>query len=66
MTLAEAKSIALKNAGVSSGEATFTTARKDRDDGVSYYEIEFCSAGVEYEYEISLSGKIIDKEIDRD
>ncbi len=29
------------------------TVKLDEDDGVTYYEIEFCSAGVEYDYEIN-------------
>ena len=29
------------------------TVKLDEDDGVAYYEIEFCSAGVEYDYEIN-------------
>ena len=64
ITLSEAKTIALKDAGVSSSKATFTKAKKDYDDGVSYYEIEFYTSSYEYEYEISLKGKILS--VDKD
>lgn len=63
----EAKSVALKDAGVSSSEATFTKAKLDKDDGRAVYEIEFFAGNTEYEYEINAtSGKIIDKDFDRD
>lgn len=47
-----AKSAALANAGVSAEEARFTKARMDYEDGVPVYEVEFCTATHEYEYEI--------------
>ena len=49
----KAKSIALKDAGVSASSVTFTKAKLDRDDGVAVYEIEFYSGDTEYEYEIN-------------
>ncbi|MCD7723446.1 MAG: PepSY domain-containing protein [Clostridiales bacterium] len=56
----KAKSIALKNAGLSSSGVTFTKAKLEREDGVYVYEIEFISAGIEYEYEINATtGKIL-------
>lgn len=66
ITLSEAKNIALKDAGLSASDVRFDTAKKDRDDGVTYYEIEFYKDRVEYSYEISLSGKILERDIDRD
>lgn len=55
----KAKSIALKDAGVSSSSAVFTKAKLDRDDGMMVYEVEFYSGDTEYEYEINAtSGKI--------
>ena len=61
----KAKSIALKDAGLSSSEATFTKAKLDKDDGIALYEIEFFSGNTEYDYEINAtSGKIRDKDID--
>lgn len=62
----KAKSIALKNAGVSSSAATFTKAKLDRDDGVYEYEIEFIANGMEYEYNIdATTGDILDWECDQ-
>lgn len=61
----KAKSIALKDAGLSSSSVTFTKAKLDRDDGIRVYEIEFFTSSKEYEYEINATtGKIIDKDID--
>lgn len=63
----KAKSIALKDAGLSSSEASFTKAKLDKEDGVAVYEIEFFSGNTEYEYEINAtSGKIRDKDMDWD
>lgn len=65
ITMAQAKEIALKDAGVSAAEASFTEAKLDTDDGQKVYEIEFIHQGVEYDYEINANtGKIIssDKE----
>ena len=61
----KAKSIALKDAGLSASSVTFTKAKLDRDDGLRVYEIEFFTSSKEYEYEINAAtGKIIDKDID--
>lgn len=63
----EAKSIALKDAGLSADAVTFIRSEIDRDDGVLKYEVEFSSNGVEYEYDINAdSGKIlwVDKDFD--
>lgn len=61
----KAKSIALKDAGLSASSVTFTKAKLDRDDGIRVYEIEFFTGSKEYEYEINAAtGKIIDKDID--
>ena len=65
ITLKEAKSIALKDAGLSSSSVTFTKAKLDREDGIRVYEIEFFSSDKEYEYEINAtSGKIRDKDVE--
>ena len=55
----KAKSIALKDAGVSASSVTFTKAKLDRDDGVAVYEIEFYSGDTEYEYEINATSGAI-------
>ena len=67
ISLKEAKNIALKHAGISSSEATFVKAKKDYEDGIQVYEIEFYSGNTEYDYEIRVSnGEIIsyDKDIE--
>lgn len=55
----KAKSITLKDAGVSASSVTFTKAKLDRDDGVVVYEIEFYSGDTEYEYEINATSGAI-------
>lgn len=61
----KAKSIALKDAGLSASSVTFTKAKLDREDGIRVYEIEFFTRDMEYEYEINaVSGKIRDKDIE--
>lgn len=65
ISLAEAKSIALSNAGVSSKDAKFTSAHKEYDDGINYYEIDFVTSDYEYEYEISIDGKVISYDRDK-
>ncbi len=55
ITLGQAKEIALKDAGLTAGSVTFTTAKLDNEDGIAVYEIEFYTDNVEYEYEINAS-----------
>ena len=65
VTLENAKTIALTNAGVNSADATFVKAKEDRDDGRTVYEIEFYTADGEYDYEIDkATGKILDVDYD--
>ena len=65
ITVDQAKSIALKDANVTN--ATFVKANLDRDDGISFYEVEFLANGYEYEYEVDAkTGKILDKSFDRE
>lgn len=62
----KAKSIALKDAGVSASNATFTKAKLDRDDGIYEYEVEFYAGDTEYEYTINaLTGDILDWDRER-
>ncbi len=63
---AAAKNIALKHAGFSSNDVTFTEVKLDKDDGVYTYDITFVSEdNTEYDYEINaVSGKIINFSID--
>ncbi|EJP26198.1 peptidase, M56 family [Peptostreptococcaceae bacterium AS15] len=61
--LEKAKSIALKDAGVSG--VTFVKAKLDNDDGVRVYDIEFYKDNVEYDYEIdAITGQIREKDLD--
>ena len=65
IALDEAKKIALADAGVSASNVTFTKAKKDTDDGVAIYDIEFTTSTKEYEYEIKASdGTILDKSVE--
>ena len=62
---AKAKSIALKDAGVSASSATFTKTKLDYEDGIRVYEIEFYTNSAEYEYEINArTGKIRDVDVE--
>ena len=59
----KAKSIALKDAGVSG--ATFVKTKLETEDGVKVYDVEFYKANVEYDYEIdAITGKILEKDLD--
>lgn len=63
VTLEQAKSIALKDAGLT--QADFTKAKQDYDDGRQIYEIEFRSNGKEYDYDIEAStGRILKTDVD--
>ena len=64
---AAAKNAALKHAGITEAQATQLKVELDRDDGKLVYEVEFKSAGYEYDYEIdAVKGTILqsDKELD--
>lgn len=64
ITVGKAKSIALKNAKLSAKKVTRMSAKLDREDGV--YEVKFRSKknGAKYEYEITTTGKIVEKSVD--
>ncbi|MBD5141826.1 MAG: hypothetical protein HDT25_10540 [Ruminococcus sp.] len=61
ITAEEAKSAALKHAGLTATEVTFTKAELDYDDGIAEYEIEFYSASNEYEYDINAATGMVIK-----
>ena len=62
MTEAEAKAIALADAGVQESDAVFLKAKTDREHGIMVYEIDFYSNGMEYDYDIDIStGEIVGK-----
>lgn len=61
----EAKQIALKDAGTDSNNISNMSIKKESDDGVWEYEIEFYVGNTEYDYEIdAASGAIRDKDIE--
>ena len=60
----EAKSIALKDAGIEEADAKSIQIKLDTDDGVKEYEVEFYTADKEYDYEINASTtKILRKDV---
>lgn len=61
VTLAQAKKIALKKAGLSENDGYWNKEKTDRDDGRTVYELEFISDDTEYEFEIDAkNGKILE------
>ena len=64
---AAAKSAALSHAGVSEADTQRMRVELDRDDGFTYYEVEFRVGRTEYEYEIdAYSGAVLKAERDID
>jgi uncharacterized membrane protein YkoI len=67
LTREEARSIALKHAGLTADEVRDLDVELDRDDGTLHYDVDFEADGYDYEYEIhATSGKILRSEKDRD
>ena len=68
ISLADAKRIALQNAGVAESSAQFVKAEADFDDGVQHYDVEFLVGRTKYEYEIGTDGRILklEKELEDD
>jgi len=67
LTKAEAKSIALKHAGVKEADTRELEVELDRDDGTLHFDVDFESGGYEYDYEIdAYSGKILKSQKERD
>lgn len=65
LTREQAKAKALAHAGKKAEEVTFVQVELDADDGRKYYDVEFYSGKVEYDYEIdAYSGAVL--EHDRD
>ncbi|MDR1043367.1 MAG: PepSY domain-containing protein [Clostridiales Family XIII bacterium] len=69
ISLNKAKRVAVEDAGRKYGKVKFTKARVERDDGVEYYDIEFTyntsKYRYEYDYEISMRGKVLEMDVDR-
>ena len=65
ITKDQAKSVALKDAGVAESDTQFIWVKEDYDDGRAVYDVEFFANGTEYDYEIDRStGKIISSDFD--
>lgn len=65
----QAKQVAFDHAQVKESDLTGLTVKKDYDDGISIYEIEFQAGNKKYEYDIKAAdGQILktDYEIDED
>ena len=60
-----AKKTAYADAGVKESDVLRVKARLETDDGVQKYDVEFHTAGAEYNYDISAAdGKILEKDIE--
>ncbi len=56
-----AKQAALKDAGLTSGQAAFSSTDMGTENGMDYYHIVFTAEGQAYQYDIeALTGKVID------
>ena len=61
----QAKEIAVKAAGLTAKDVTFTKVKKEFDDGYNKIKVEFVYNGIEYEYDIdAATGKIIKADTD--
>lgn len=61
ITMDEAIAIALKDAGFKEADVKGLHAELERDDGVTYYDVDFYNGNKEYEYEIHAeTGKILE------
>ena len=59
------KQIALSDAGLAANQVTKMKTKLKLDDGVWYYDVEFRTIALEYEYEIeAYTGAIPEKDID--
>ena len=47
--------IALADAGIAEADASYLRVHLDRDDGFIYYDVDFASQGMEYDYAIQVS-----------
>ena len=67
VTQEQAVGIALAHAGLQSDEIKGLRAKRDRDDGITVYEIEFRHGRTEYEYDVrAADGEILDWDRDID
>lgn len=66
ITAAKAKQIALNNAKLKASQVRDLDVEKEKKRGTTFYEVSFETKKYEYEYHISLKGKILYKEVERD
>ena len=65
ITEAQAKQVALADAGLTEDQVTFVRSQVDYDDGVMEYEVEFYAGNTEFDYDIdAASGAIRSKDQD--
>ncbi len=65
ITKKQALQIALEHAGYNSKDILYSSVKKDLDDGVEVYEVEFRVGFCEYNYDIAVAdGQILEYEID--
>ena len=60
----DALNVALQNAGLSQGDISDLEIDFDMENGVLTYDIEFKAGGNDYEYEVSASEGIIEREVE--
>lgn len=67
ITEEEAKKIAFADAGIQESDVTGVRVRKEIDDGIEEYEVDFYVGNTEYDYDIDAStGTIRSKDLDID
>ncbi len=67
MEVEEAKDIAVRHAGFSVSDVSFSKAKLEKEHRVMVYEIEFYKDGMEYEYEINAeTGEVIEFDVEED
>lgn len=65
ISLEDAKSAALADAGVSDADVIYTKEKSDYENGIMVYDIEFYAGNVEYEYEINAAtGEVYSRSVD--
>ena len=65
ISIEEAKSAALADAGLTASDVVFTKEKSDYEDGIAVYDVEFYAAEYEYEYEINAStGAVYSKNVE--
>ncbi len=65
ISVEDAKAKALTHAGLAAGDVTFTQQKLEWEDGRQVYDIEFYTAGSEYDYEIdAATGEIVSFDYD--